>query len=295
METAAISLKHIKKIKDSGRFNIDNLQHYCLSVLIGPNDLQLCVTDTRKNRVLLLEDFILKGVHSTESHLQAIEQVYEDHTLLNAAFYKEIRVAFKNRKFSLVPQDLYEPSAKEDYLRINASLDPIADRVLDYQHQQSKMVTVHAAPALILDFLQKKYPNGNLQILHHSNGMLEGLMKYSDLPREKTLFFFIDRFQIHLAVVQQKKLHFFNTFSIRSSEDYIKYMLNVMQSLEMKPANNRVVLFGFIRPQSKHFQYLHKYARNISFGHRSKQLKANYEFDELGEHQYFDLLNLYHC
>lgn len=295
MEATDVKHKHVRKIKDTSRFDIDNLQEYCLSILIGTHDLQLCVTDTRKNRVLLLEDFILQGADSPESHLAAIQGVYESHHLLNAAFWQEIKVGFKNRQFSLAPTTLFEESQKELYLQMNAEFAADTEQALVYHHHKGDISTVYAAPNYLVSYLKEKYPNGNLKLYHHCNSILEGLLKYQAPPREKVAYLFIDRFFLHLAVTKEDSLLYFNTFPIRKSDDYVNNLVRVMQAQDMNIKTGKVALLGFIRPQSKHYEFLHKYIPNLGFGHRNKGLKLSYDFDEVGEHQYFDLLTLYLC
>lgn len=295
METATALQKQIRKTRDSQRFNIDHLQEYTLHLLIGLHDFQLCVIDTRKNRVLLLEDYILQGTDTPEGHAHALDQIYEQNHLLHAAFWKEVKVGVKNRQFSLVPQSLFDEKEKEIYLQLNADFDPEQDKCKFYKHTQSKISTAFGIPKYLLKYLKNKYPNGNLRVFHHSNAILEGLMKMDDQSRQKGLHVFIDRFYLHLAVARQGRLEYFNTFHIRSSEDYIKYMLGVMQNLKMDQHAAKVMVWGFIRPQSNHYKFLNKYARNMAFGHRPSHLKMSYEFDELGDHQYFDLFNLFLC
>ncbi|MEL6536097.1 MAG: DUF3822 family protein, partial [Bacteroidota bacterium] len=184
---------------------------------------------------------------------------------------------------------------KELYLKMNADFDAEQEHCLVYDHQKGNVSTVFAAPNYLMDFLQAKYPNGNLRMYHHSNSILEGLLKYQAPPREKITYLFIDRFFLHLAVAKEGALLYFNTFPIRKSDDYVNNLVRVMQAQDMNIKTGKVSLLGFIRPQSKHYEFLHKYIPNLGFGHRNKGLKLSYEFDELGDHQYFDLLNLYLC
>ena len=295
MEATVATLKHIRKHKDRNRFNIDNLQDYCLSIIVGQHDFQFCVTDTRKNRVLLLEDYIIQGGDTPQQQLDAISRVYEDNSLINAAFWKEVKVCVKNRQFSLVPTPLFDLQEAHNYLQLNAAYDPELDECLAYPHNQAKMTTTFAVPKPLAEFFQSKYPNGNLRIFHQSSALLEGLLKFEGTSRQKTMFIFIDRFFLHISVVKNNGLEYYNIFPIRTSEDYIKYMLGVMQTLKMDQKTSRVVLQGFIRPQSNHHKFLQKYARNTAFGRRPGNLKLSYDFDEVGEHQYFDLLNTYLC
>lgn len=227
--------------------------------------------------------------------VEVLSKLYDEHHVLSVAFWKSVKVVFKNRQFALVPSSVFLKEEADAYLSLNAAVDQDRDKVMYYKHSQHKAVNVFASEQIVLDFLRDKYPNGNLQVFHQSSALVEGLMKYDDHSSQRTMFLYIDRFYLHIAVCKDHQLEYYNLFSIRKSEDYVRYILGVMQAMKMSQSKAKVVLWGFIKPQSNHFKFLHKYVRNLSFGQRPEFLKFSFDFDELHDNQYFDVLNAYLC
>ncbi|NJM93558.1 MAG: DUF3822 family protein [Cytophagales bacterium] len=106
MEKVASRYKLYKRCKDAN-FNVDELEHYALSLQIGYRDFQLAVTDSRNGRVLLLEDFLLREVQQTEEKTDILREIFDNHHLLKAGFWNSATLALKSNKFSLVPSELF--------------------------------------------------------------------------------------------------------------------------------------------------------------------------------------------
>ena len=68
-----------------------------------------------------------------------------------------------------------------------------------------------------------------------------------------------------------------------------------MDQLGLDPNFSKVQVWGNIDSQSEYFKTLYKYIRNISFGKRPSVLNFSFEFDEVDEQLYFDLLGLFYC
>ena len=120
MSSTDQKFKLLKREKDAS-FNIDNLERYDLMLILGPFDLQIGVLDTSEQRILLIEDYILPGIKDTEDRLAGYRQIFDDHHLLLANFWNEVKISFKNRKFSLVPESLFDAQNPSVFLHLNST------------------------------------------------------------------------------------------------------------------------------------------------------------------------------
>ena len=98
-----------------------------------------------------------------------------------------------------------------------------------------------------------------------------------------------------MTVVQDGKLQFYNQYAVRKKEDYLKYIMLVFKEMEMDPKKNALQIWGFIKQNSEEINFLRKFIRNISLGSKPSFLKFGYKFDEVEDHQYFDLMSAYIC
>lgn len=292
--TTTVSYKLIKKIKDD-KFEVDNLHHYTLLLQIGIRDFQLCVVDSRNNKCLLLEDFILASVNSYGQLTELLENVFDDHHVLKAGFWKNIKVAIKNNKFSLVPTSLFSKSSVLDYLKHNVKVDPNREEPLYYKHIKTDAVNTFTINKVLYNWLQEKYTNLNIGYLPQSSGLIEGVLNQIKRHKPNNIFLYVDRFKLHIITTRNGKLEYYNQFVIKQFSDYIKYIMTVMQGLGHDQKSTPVILWGYVGKQSPHFHEFAKYIRNLSFGDRPDFLKFGYMFDELQDHHFFDLYSIYLC
>jgi hypothetical protein len=283
----------IKRVKDPS-FNIDDLHNYTLSLMVGIRDFQLCITD-QSNKLLLLEDFKLQGVKTVNSRLNALKNIFENHHLLRAGFWNSIRLSLKSHKFTQIPSDIFVKESAKDYLLIHCDIHKDMEEVYTYPHTLSDTITVFAGDSRLVNWMQSLYPNKKVTITHQGSALIEGILKYDDHSNTRTLFCYFDRGILHGVVTESKNLLYYNQFAIRQPEDYLRYIMLVFKELGLNQKKSKVIVWGNISADSKHLSSLKKYIRNISLGSRPTFLNYGFQFDEIPDHHYFDLMNVYLC
>ncbi len=281
-----------KKIKDA-KFSIDNLHNYHLSLQLGRQDFQVCVTNVENNRVLLLEDYIFKRDLPIDEKLEQLRKIWENHHVLMAGFWKSITFSGKTNKYSLVPNQLFIKDHLRDYLQLNTPISE-GDELLYYKMNKAPIVTVFAENKKLLDFIQGFYPK-KVQFVHNSASLLEGILHSYAQSNERRVFLHVDRFFLQIIGIEDKKISFYNQFKIKSFDDYIKYTISVMKGLHLDPEKSQVVMWGHLKKNSKHYKALQERIPNLSFGPRIKKFSFAHMFDEIQEHTFFDLFSLYFC
>jgi uncharacterized protein DUF3822 len=294
LKTTTKDYKLLKKIKEE-RFDVDQLHHYNLNLLLGNRDLQLSVIDKRDNRCLLVEDYIISSVNSYSRLIEVYEQIFDNHHLLKAGFWSSVKIAFKGNKFALVPASLFSPNTVFDYLKFNSKVSKENDELLYFRHLKTDAVNSFAVNKRVFNWLDTLYPGKQIGYIHQSSSLIEGVLSQLDNYPNDTIFIYVDRFKLHIVTSKNKKLEYYNQFYIKQFSDYIKYIMTVMKGLNRDQLSTNVVLWGYLGKQSKHFNEFAKYIKNISFGDRPKFLKFGYLFDELQDHHYFDLYSVHLC
>ena len=283
----------LKRVKDP-IFNIDDLHDYTLSLMVGIRDFQLCITDA-SNKVLLIEDFKLESVKTVNERISALKSLFESHHLLQAGFWKAIRLSIKTHKYTLVPSSHFVKESAKDFLIVHCEVKKGIEEVYYYKHNISDAVNVFAGDAKLVNWIKSLYPSKNVSVSHQGSALIEGILKYDDHSHEKQMFCSVDRGILHVIVTENKKLHYYNQFAIRVAEDYLKYIMLVFKELGLNQKTTKVIIWGNVKANSKNVAILNKYIRNISYGSRPSFLNFSFQFDEIPDHQYFDLLNAYLC
>ena len=292
MQSAALNYKLIKKIKDE-RFDVDLINEYELLIHIGARDLQVGVVDTREDRLLLLEDFVFPSLASQEELREVLIQLFDDHELLTAGFWKKITISFKNNRFVQVPEILFVEESLEEYLRLNARFDPEKDSVRSVTSKRSGAVTIFTVPKVFEEWFLGLYPNVPITYIHQSAALIEGVIEVSRRRGDNPLYIYVDRFKLHIIAARERKLIYYNQFLVKQFAEYIKYIMLVLKTLNMPQESSQVVLWGYIGRNSPHYHEFYKYISNVVFGGRPKFLKFAYMFDEVQDHHFFDLYTMY--
>lgn len=290
MQITASNYKLIKKIKDD-RFDEEKLHQYRLLIQLGVRDFQVAVVAESDHRLLFFEDFVLSELNSYSDLLNLLKNLFEAHEVLQAGFWKEVKVSVKNIKFVQLPTALFAKENSSEYLKFNASVDAATEEVLSCENSQG-ITTIFAMQKSILQWLQSIYQHTQLKIFHQSSALIGGFVQYSQSTSSNPLYLYVDRFKMHIASVNNGQLVYYNQFVIHQFSDYVKYIMLVMKTLEMNQSTSEVILWGYIGKNSPHYLEFIKYVRNVSFGSRPTHLSYGYLFDDVQEHQFFDLYSL---
>ncbi len=295
METAnKATYKLTKKIKDS-KFDVDQLHNYCLSLQIGIRDFQVCITDAATHACLLLESYVLQDVKTINTRMQVLASLFENHHLLMAGFWKEIKVSLKSHKFTLVPSSHFLIDSIGEYLSLNCTVNPKADGEYYYHHKSHRVVNAYAADKRLISWLSSLYPKKEIKFLHQGSALIEGVLRFDKLLGEGAVYCFQDKAVLHVFYTQEGKLQYYNQFSVHDAKEFVKYILMVYKEFDLNPKTKPVVLWGSLTSESDQYKYLKKYVAKVHLGKRPNSLKFSYQFDEIPEHQFFDVFSVYLC
>ncbi|MEQ8241529.1 MAG: DUF3822 family protein [Cyclobacteriaceae bacterium] len=295
MSTATTSnFKLIKRIK-SESFSSKSLPSYTLCLLVGIKDFQFAVIDKQQNTCLYIEDYRLENIKTVNSRVEALLEICNSHPLLRSYKWGTIKLVFKSSKFTLVPNSFFIPEAASDYLVMNSDVKTKIEDIYFYKHISTSTSNIFATDKKVLELIKKIYPSKSIQVVHQGRALIEGVLRYDDHSHEKSMFAYIDRGVLHLLVTQDKKLLFYNQFSIKESDDYVRYVMLIFKELKLSPKESSLVIWGMIKQDSPHLIQIKKYIKNISLGHKPNFLTFTKEFEDLSDHRYFDLYSIFLC
>lgn len=294
MSITTAQYKLRQKVKDN-KFSIDLLDQYNLLLQAGEREFQLIIVDSKSHRCLLLEHYDLFGTESQESYLNTLEHLFRDHHLLMAGFWNGVKLSVKNQKFCLVPASLFDKDKLSAYLGLSCKTEELNDRLFYYKHVKNSAVTVFAANARLIDWLNERYPNLGIQVLHHTSALTEGILNYNDLSSQQDVFLLLENNMLSIVVTNDHKLAYCNLFHCQNEKEFVRYVLLVFQQFQLDRNTTKTVLWGNIDSKSSWFAELYPYIRNLSFGNRPKFVNFSYMFDEVQDHRFFDLYSTYVC
>jgi hypothetical protein len=283
------SYRLLNRTKDP-QFDIDRLEYYSLSLFIGHRDFQILIKDNESGYALLLEDMVLDPKITEKQKREVLKFIFDDHHLLLANFWKSINLVVKNQLYSFVPFALFDESSAASYLQSHTPFAANEDEIMLTYHQHYDLVNVFGVPRWIREMLTQIYAASSFNFQHQSGAIIDG-MNGQNQGRSRSVLLFVDRFMLHFVVLEEKKLIYCNQFPIRKFRDYTHYISVVNREFGLDTDIDKITLYGFLGDNTPHFQELRKHFVNISFGKRPTYVKLGHVFDEIREHQYFDLFS----
>jgi hypothetical protein len=283
--------KTIKKVKDD-KFSIDKIEQYCLILEIGDRDLQVSIIDIKSNRVLILEDYKLSQTSDEQEKVQVLKALFDQHHLLMVGFWKEVILCFKTAKYCLSPLSYFSKDNARAILKMNCKVEK-SDSVGYYKVNSNDSVNIFTYQKEVLQFVRSIYVNSKIKVTHQSGMLVNAVLYNPPFSNENELSLFIDRFYLHAAVTNDGKLLYFNSFKIQNFDEYIRYINLICHEFKILKKEGIIKLWGYIKKDSSHFDALKKNFPALQAGKRTIKLNFGFKFDEIADHQYFDVFGNY--
>lgn len=285
------SFKLLKQIKNPA-FEVDRLDLYNLSMLVGERDFQVLITDVSNHQVMLVENYLFTGMTPSMSSAEILAYIFEDHHLLMAGFWDSVSVAWKNNIYSFVPEALYSDTMLSGYLRVNGDYSPDKDIIFKNLHDHGHYYTVFAGDKEISEFINTTYPNTQVRHFHQSSVLIESLLDYDDDQSIKIVLF-SDRHSMNIVIFTNGSFRFYNQFPIRKLEDQGRFIDMTIKELQIERGDYSVTFYGYTGTDTPQYEAIKQFMETLKTGTKPKNMMFNYVFDELLDHQYYDLYSVY--
>jgi len=230
-----------------------------LSIQVSLNGLSFCVTDTVSHKVLASDDLIFETQLNPAEVALELQQLLEKHQLEKIAF-DDVLVVHRNTLFSLVPKPLFEAEKLTSYLTFNARIFPTDAVAYDILENQD-IVNVYVPYANLNNYIYALY--GEFTYLHNGTIIVQSLLNNYTQTKDPVCYVNVSKGQLDITVLGQKQLLLYNSFLYESDEDFIYYLLFVLEQLGLEPESTTVKLFGAIEEDDTVFKLCYKYIQNL--------------------------------
>lgn len=226
------------------------------------NGFSFCVRDSISNKIIALETIEdTESQSSPQQQLDFLKASLEGHSLFKNGF-KKLVVLHSNGLNTLVPKALFKEDQIAEYLQFNVKL--LANEFVTHDSiEQTDIVNVYIPFIHLNNYLFDAF--GSFDYKHTSTALLELLTPLQKHENKTNVFVHVEGQQFHLIVFKSSELHFFNCFSFKTKEDFVYYVLFVLEQLHLNPDVIPLKLMGEIDEDSKHYELLYHYVRHISF------------------------------
>lgn len=273
-------------------FNSNNINNYHLSLQISLKGFSLCLLDRERNKFIALENYYFDKISSYNILLEEIQEIFNDYNILNQN-YNHVKLLFTTTKFTFIPSPFFDHKEINTFFSFNHEISENETIHTNYTYGNSSY-TVFSIPDIIETFFKEKFPN--LKIYHHSCPMIEDILLQSKLNDNKPkVYLNILQDIVDFVVVDNNNLKIFNTFSYTCESDFIYFILNAFNRLKLSSVETPITISGIIKTNDKKIETLKKYIKQIVFARYPGHFEYAYGFNEIPEHYFINLINLYQC
>lgn len=237
-----------------------------LSIQVRLDGLSFFTQDLASETIISYENYPFKNKVDALGLTQELERVYHNNALLRQS-YKKVTVVYVNTLFTFIPKAVFNEDFLADYLKFNTKIlatDYIAYDILEKQDMVCVYVPYTNCNNLFFDYY------GSFDY-HHSMSLLVKDTLDSLSKREETtrLLVNVHNSSFELLAYQDKTVLLANCFDFTTKEDFIYYLLFIMEQLSLDPETTEVDLVGNISKESPLYTIAYTYIRHLSIKNKS--------------------------
>jgi hypothetical protein len=249
-----------KKVKTRS-IDPKNLFETHLSIQLSLDGFSFCVIDKSYNLVqeLVYHEFEEKA-GTPENLLARIEELFKREELLKYK-YGSVNVSHVNELSAPVPKSLFDETNLKSYIRYSSKTYE-NDYVVYDEVEDHDMINVYIPFVNVNNFLLDQF--GSFEYKHFSTTLLSNLLNTYRFSEHPHLFVHLEKSRMYLVAISNSKLQLYNSFSFSTKEDFIYYILFVLEQLSMDPETVELVLSGQIDIDSPLYKIAYTYVRKIS-------------------------------
>lgn len=181
-------------------------------------------------------------------------------------------LATASRKFTLIPDDIFDPEIQEKYLPGTHAKQIDADLISNWSVKNVYKRLISFKPTFSSD--QHIFSYITPAFGH----------QYRDRPQVVSAHVFSNL--IWLSYYQDGQLHYANSFLFQSSEDFLYFLLLLYRQFDLSHNTVPVVLSGEITEDSEIHNLICRYIRSIEFA-TLKKLQNGMERSRLPNHAFY--------
>jgi hypothetical protein len=231
-----------------------------LSIQVSLNGLSFCVFDTLTDKPIVLQNIHFDSFQRSAKIEDLFATVFRENPELHHR-YDEVVIIHSNNLSTFVPTALFESAFLGSYLQYNTKVfdtDFFAFDELPYY----EMNNVYIPYVNMNNFFIDQYNSFDYK---HTNSIL--VSKSLDLSKnneERKMFVHLSESHFEIIVLQNQKLHFFNSFDYKTPEDFIYYLLFTAEQLQLNPENFKLEILGKSTENDAFYKIAFQYIRNVS-------------------------------
>ncbi|MDD2386917.1 MAG: DUF3822 family protein [Bacteroidales bacterium] len=277
-------------IKDKDTENIKPFD-LSLSILISKGGFSYVLYNKEQKRFSAL-------VSQTCSNPDNIGTEFKEFVLnekLNISNYQKVNIVVADHRATIIPEALFQSDKVNEIYNLN--FFPDAERIVKYSRlDKSGNYLIYSVSKDIIKVLDELFTEYNLFPQSHS--FIESHFtdnKLSDKPLDEKVYVQVFCDFCDILVLKDSVVKFYNTYTYKTNNDLLYYMINIFDQLKLSQENAQLVFSGFIETDNLAVLNLRKFVSQVYFESQNTDYKYFYKFQETAPHYYYNFLNIVSC
>lgn len=272
-------------------YNESNTKNYKLYVELSNTGLKHTVFNIENKTFIGIEEYQFTEVLNNHALVEATKNIISSNSIYKKEF-NSVNVTIVNNRSTLIPNAIYKANKLESFHQFNFSIQE-EDKFYSDHLINLSAYNVYSIPEFISSIFNDVK---NVKFQHFSSSLIESSLisaKHNKMLSLIHVNILPSSFQI--IVIKNQKLELYNSFIYQSSEDFIYYLLFVLDQLNINNEEASITLTGGIEKNSDTYSMVHKYIKTLNFGSRSTNVEFSYIFEEMPKHFHHSLFNQFLC
>lgn len=276
----------IKKYDEA--LNKEFSEQYELSIQLSQEGFSFCIFHPENNKYLSIETIRLTENLNESKMVNVFEEAIRTHEWLLLNF-RTVKVYFENEFSTLIPASIYDEKNNDLYARFNFTIATDHICKTDYIKSTDAYLIYTLHDELLKKF-QALFPG--CKFYSSTANLLESLLiQYKNLVTEKRMFVNVRNSFIDIVILEENKVLFVNSFRYSSPEDFIYFIIFVIEQLKLNPETIELAFSGLIDKNSRFFENVYQYIRHVKFQKLPSSHTYSYLFSEVPAHYFYNLLS----
>ena len=260
-----------------------NCQCYKLFAHYNTNSFSFTIFNMENEEFLGLKSFIFDQNEDNLNYLLRESNVFK--WSLNS-----LTLNYFNTTCTLVPNSLFDEKFKRKYLEINSPVEK-EDEILIDKLKHINAVVIYSIPQKHLNALRKIK---NIKIKHSATIFLESILEQSKQSTKSNFFIDVSTKSFNIAFVKNSKLIFYNNFKFKSKNDFLYYVLNCFNTLDINSKEVELIISGEFK-KDEVINDLKMYIKKIKLETRPINYLFSHTFNDVPNHYFHKLFNQIKC
>lgn len=229
-----------------------------LSVLVQNQGLTYIIQEDTTDKLLALR--YKKNIDS-EDFESSLRYFLESCLELQSSFVKQT-IVYATPKVTIIPSALYDKHTLQLFFSANYALESY-EEVKSHKLHQSESVMVYSIPQVLQKQCEHALGSG-LHFMPEAAPFIEMSSMHNKLSHDKTVYVNVQHSYIHVLVLQGQKIILLNSYNYTNNNDYVYYIMNVYEQLQLHPLEQKLYLSGLISEESRYFDSVKMFIKHVS-------------------------------